>query len=85
MLVPVLLVLLALTTVAGVLVYRHRRRLRHGVLALVSTRYSARPAAARFTNGDALGELRGPRPAGTGPGPCGVSWRHGVCARLWFI
>ena len=62
--VPVLLVLVVLVVAVAVFVHRHRR-LRHRFLAFVSTHYSARPAAARFTNGDGLGEWRGWRSAGT--------------------
>ena len=54
-LVPVLLLLVLLTAAVAVFVYRHRR-LRHRFLAFVSTHYSARPPAARFTNGDGLGK-----------------------------
>ena len=51
--VPVLLVLLLPSAAVAMFVYRHRR-LRHRFLAFVSTYYSARPAAARFSNGDGL-------------------------------
>ncbi|XP_043197932.1 sortilin-related receptor-like, partial [Amphibalanus amphitrite] len=58
-LVPVLLLLVLLTTAVVVFVYRHRR-LRHRFLAFVSTHYSARPTAARFTNGDGLEDDEAP-------------------------